>query len=299
MKPTVGRIVYYVPHSNVAQVGFHAPAAGEPLAALIAAVHHDGTLNLSVSDAEGYPHNRLDVPLFIERNEGPEGGNFAYWMPYQIQQAAKAESASAGQGTGQLAAHNAFLRTDALNGALRTPNVAGHDQVLQAAAAYEQYLTGQIAAAAAAGIDFKHVGEQFPEIAALLAKDFAQGNAFAGIAPEVLATAVALPANAPLGDAPKVEEARIAALMASIDYKTAHLDGTTSTVATARLPGGFVVAVGHSACVSAANFNAEKGRKYAIEDAERKSRHNLWEFEGYALYLRMEQQRADASKVSA
>lgn len=117
-------------------------------------------------------------------------------------------------------------------------------------------------------------------------------NSFAGLQPDVLATAAALTAKPATGQAPKVEEARIDALMASIDYKTAHLDGTPSTVATARLPGGFVVAVGHSACVSAANFDAEKGRKYAIEDAERKSRHNLWEFEGYALYLRMEQLRA-------
>lgn len=95
--------------------------------------------------------------------------------------------------------------------------------------------------------------------------------------------------NAP---APKVEQTRIEALMASLTYDTAHLGGTTSTVATARLPGGFVVAIGHSATVNAENFDADKGRQYAIESAERKARAALWEMEGYALFLRMEQIRA-------
>lgn len=93
-------------------------------------------------------------------------------------------------------------------------------------------------------------------------------------------------------NAPKVEQTRIDALMASLTYDTAHLAGTTSTVATARLPGGFVVAIGHSATVNAANFDAEKGREYAIASAERKARSALWEMEGYALFLRMEQLRA-------
>lgn len=93
-------------------------------------------------------------------------------------------------------------------------------------------------------------------------------------------------------DAPKVEETRINALMASLTYNTAHVPDTTSTMATARLPGGFVVAIGHSACVAPENFDAEKGRQYAIEDAERGARGKLWQFEGYALYLELEKIRA-------
>lgn len=93
-------------------------------------------------------------------------------------------------------------------------------------------------------------------------------------------------------NAPKVEETRINALVASLTYNTAHVPDTTSTMATARLPGGFVVAIGHSACVSPENFDAEKGRQYAIEDAERAARGKLWAFEGYALYLELEKLRA-------
>lgn len=100
------------------------------------------------------------------------------------------------------------------------------------------------------------------------------------------------PAPEPTNVAPKVENVRINALVASLTYETAHVPNTTSTVATARLPGGFVVAIGHNACVAPENFDAEKGRKYAIEDAESKARDLLWELEGYALYLRLEQLRA-------
>jgi hypothetical protein len=102
----------------------------------------------------------------------------------------------------------------------------------------------------------------------------------------------ALPQAATTGNAPKVEETRINALVASLTYETAHVLNTTSTVATARLPGGFVAAIGHSACVAPENFDAEKGRQYAIEDAERQARDKLWAFEGYALYLELEKLRA-------
>lgn len=87
--------------------------------------------------------------------------------------------------------------------------------------------------------------------------------------------------------APRVPEERINILQASLTYDTAHVPNTNSTVATARLPGGFVVAIGHNACVSAANFNAEEGRKYAIEDATLKARDKLWELEGYVLGLQL------------
>ena len=82
---------------------------------------------------------------------------------------------------------------------------------------------------------------------------------------------------------PRVTTQHIDALVASLAYETARVPNTTSTIATARLPSGFVVGIGHSACVSPANFDAELGRKYAIEDASKKARDALWQFEGYLL----------------
>lgn len=83
--------------------------------------------------------------------------------------------------------------------------------------------------------------------------------------------------------APRVTPERINQLVASLTYETARVPNTTSTIATARLPNGFVVSIGHSACVSPANFDAEMGRKLAIGDAGTKAREALWQFEGYLL----------------
>lgn len=83
--------------------------------------------------------------------------------------------------------------------------------------------------------------------------------------------------------APRVTAERIDALVASLTYETARVPNTTSTIATARLPNGFVAAIGHSACVSPANFDADLGKKLAITDAGKKARDALWQFEGYVL----------------
>lgn len=88
--------------------------------------------------------------------------------------------------------------------------------------------------------------------------------------------------------APYVPVERIDALVASLTYESARVPNTTSTVATARLPGGFVVSIGHDACVSAANFKADLGKKYAIQAAALSAREKLWEFEGYALVRNLE-----------
>lgn len=97
---------------------------------------------------------------------------------------------------------------------------------------------------------------------------------------------------APAGNGPRITSEHIDALVASLTYETAHVPGTTSTVATARLPGGFVAAIGHSACIAPENFDLALGKKYAIQDAEKEARDALWQFEGYALYLQLEQLRA-------
>jgi hypothetical protein len=97
---------------------------------------------------------------------------------------------------------------------------------------------------------------------------------------------------------PSVSEERINILVASLTYETARIPGTTSTVATARLPGGFVVAIGHEATVSPENFDAELGRQYAIATATRLAREKLWEFEGYVLASQLGRTLAEAPTVS-
>jgi len=61
----------------------------------------------------------------------------------------------------------------------------------------------------------------------------------------------------------------------------------TSTFCHAFLDEKFYLATGHSACVSAENFNADIGRKIAAENVAKPMRDKLWELEGYALYKQL------------
>jgi hypothetical protein len=91
-----------------------------------------------------------------------------------------------------------------------------------------------------------------------------------------------------LNVAPRITKERIDSLMNRVVYRFDQPEGTTSTLAHAFLDGDFLLATGHSACVSKANFNAESGRKWAQAKADTLARDKLWELEGYALRIRIE-----------
>lgn len=86
----------------------------------------------------------------------------------------------------------------------------------------------------------------------------------------------------------RVRYEQIDALMQTVTIYHQRIEGTCSTVALAVLPNGFTLAIGHSACVDPAMFNAELGAKIAAEDAFAQARKALWQFEGYALKKAME-----------
>lgn len=91
MKPTPGRVVWYTPNPNRSVI------AGQPHAAIVAAVNPDGSVNLAVFDAQGYPYAEQNVRLLGVDEPAPGGAHsFAEWMPYQKGQAAKTEDVTAG-----------------------------------------------------------------------------------------------------------------------------------------------------------------------------------------------------------
>lgn len=107
--PTPGRTVWFHPAPND-----NIPAlAGQPLAAIIAAVHSDRYINLSVIDAYGHHHSAQSVYLAQPGDEAVPVRH-AEWMPYQLSQATKnaladnEELASTGKGpAGNLAVDGA------------------------------------------------------------------------------------------------------------------------------------------------------------------------------------------------
>lgn len=158
IKPTVGRVVWFYPAANQQSADFSPPAAGEPLAAIVAAVLMPNLVNLAVFDAMGFAHARTTVPLVQEGEAAPADGYFATWMPYQVEQAKKAEAkleamsagsaSTAGQLVGAAGVSQQHARFDALSMALRTPGVNGHHDVLAAANAYLAHIEGEMAAPA-------------------------------------------------------------------------------------------------------------------------------------------------------
>jgi len=87
--PTNGRIVWYQKSDNQ----HHITQRGQPLAAMVCHVWGDRMVNLKVTDADGIDHAVTSVPLMQQGDLEPTpGGFYAYWMPYQQGQAAKAEA---------------------------------------------------------------------------------------------------------------------------------------------------------------------------------------------------------------
>ena len=85
-------------------------------------------------------------------------------------------------------------------------------------------------------------------------------------------------------NAPRITPAIIDALVARLVDRVDQPAGTTSTFVHLYLDGKFLVATGHSACVSPENFNPQIGIDIAMKDAMAKAKQKLWELEGYALY---------------
>lgn len=77
--PTPGRIVWYypAPHDGLAQLD------GQPLAAIVAGVHNNNSVNLAIFDAYGNTQQRSRVHL-VQPNEDRPNNAHATWMPYQV-----------------------------------------------------------------------------------------------------------------------------------------------------------------------------------------------------------------------
>lgn len=90
ISPTVGRVVHFVPAPHD-EVLFGSGVC----AALVAYVHSDTMVNLAVFDTNGGSHARTSVYLEQDERTAPGGphGSYCRWMPYQVGQAAKTESA--------------------------------------------------------------------------------------------------------------------------------------------------------------------------------------------------------------
>ena len=72
-------------------------------------------------------------------------------------------------------------------------------------------------------------------------------------------------------------------IMGEVQYWVEVPEGTTTTIASAFLR-GLHLADGHSYCVNAENFNAEFGKKYALEKAESNAKDAVWKLLGSLMF---------------
>ncbi|CAE6949583.1 conserved protein of unknown function [Ectopseudomonas oleovorans] len=93
--PTVGRVLHFFPTADYMasrELAFNDPT--QPLAAVIAYVHSDYMVNLTVWDQNGEQFGVCSVPLVQEGCDMVAGSFYAQRMPYQKGQAAKNELAA-------------------------------------------------------------------------------------------------------------------------------------------------------------------------------------------------------------
>lgn len=96
---------------------------------------------------------------------------------------------------------------------------------------------------------------------------------------------------------PRVTPAMVEEILATVTYSTRVVEGTTSTIAVAILPSGFVLATGMAACVARENFNPALGVERAISKARDLAREAIWQHEGYRLSQAL--QEVSTGKASA
>jgi hypothetical protein len=87
IQPTVGRVVWF----RANETDKIKLDSEQPLAAIVAYVHGDRMVNLTVFDPNGVPHSRTSVTLKQESDDILPGSSYCEWMPYQLGQAAKAQ----------------------------------------------------------------------------------------------------------------------------------------------------------------------------------------------------------------
>ena len=87
--PDVSRHVHFIP-DNEDRIAMSV-AEGQPLHAVVIFVIDARTVNLAITDHYGMFHTRLGVTLVQPFDELP-GGSYCRWMPYQVQQALRAQA---------------------------------------------------------------------------------------------------------------------------------------------------------------------------------------------------------------
>jgi hypothetical protein len=82
--PTVSRHVHFFPKEE--DRGLMVQRGSQPLHAVVIFVINERTVNLAITDHDGFFHTRIGVAL-VQPGDELHGGSYCQWMDYQINQA--------------------------------------------------------------------------------------------------------------------------------------------------------------------------------------------------------------------
>lgn len=88
IKPSVGRVVLFIPHETKYEFGIRV-IKGHEHAAIVTHVHSENCVNLAVFDVNGKTFPASSVYLLQPGVDGAVVGSYCRWMDYQIEQAVK------------------------------------------------------------------------------------------------------------------------------------------------------------------------------------------------------------------
>lgn len=294
IKPTIGRRLWFWPAPASLDRSACAPRFKvidplQPLDAGIVYVWSDRLVNLSVTDHAGLIQAVTSVRLLQPGESANPGEAYAEWMPYQAAQNAKAAAPAPGPAPS--------LPGDSYVYPTRREE-AMHALVSGAAMTIAQ--GGGDAAARIADNILAVVNKLHPQAGEQVATQvYADGTTATGVAPlpalspsqQDLETEIQTKAD----KAPRVTPQALQDEIASVHFFTAA-EGCSGRSNGYILPDGFVpslnllticvivlkngfTVIGHSACASPENFNAEIGERIARENAERQ----VWPLLGFRL----------------
>ena len=97
--PDVSRHVHFIPSGE--DCGLMVQRGSQPLHAVVIFVVNERTVNLSITDHDGFIHTRLGAALVQPGDEVPTGSH-CRWMPYQLAQFTPGSAALPSKGDGAL-----------------------------------------------------------------------------------------------------------------------------------------------------------------------------------------------------
>lgn len=89
--PDVSRHVHFIP--DEADRGLMIQLGSQPLHAVVIYVHNERSVNLAITDHDGFFYTRFGITLVQPGDELP-GGSYCRWMPHQVNQAAAAPAST-------------------------------------------------------------------------------------------------------------------------------------------------------------------------------------------------------------